>query len=413
MKGLSRLAFAVLCLALFSLPGLAQKNKFVGVKGKEVVYPDGRPFIMRGTNLGNWLVPEGYMFGFKSTNSPRNIDEAISELVGPDEARRFWQGFLKEYIRYDDIRYLKSTGMNSIRIPFHYKLFTSEHYLGGNDPERGFRLLDSLIEWCRREQLYLLLDMHCAPGGQTGDNIDDSYGYPFLFDSRESRELTIGIWKRIAARYSNEPVIMGYDLLNEPIAHYFDSSHFNPLLEPFYKEITKAVRSVDKNHLVFLGGAQWDSNFGPFGKPFDDKLVYTFHKYWTDTTQDVIQQYLDFRDRHNVPIYVGETGENTDEWVGAFRRLMEKHRIGWHFWPYKKMKNTRGIVDYPQPEGFEKIIDYTEKPRSSFEQVRKAAPADRQKILQILNEVLRLCRYEHCRPNKGYIEALGLTAKPI
>ena len=65
--------------------------------------------------------------------------------------------------------------------------------------------------------------MHDAPGGQTGDNIDDSYGYPWLFSSKESQQLFCEIWKKIAARYKNEPVILGYDLLNEPIAPYFNN----------------------------------------------------------------------------------------------------------------------------------------------------------------------------------------------
>ena len=104
---------------------------------------------------------------------------------------------------------------------------------------------------------------------------------------------------------------MGYDLLNEPIATFFNADEFNPYLEPVYKQLTAAIRTVDKNHILFIGGAQWDSNFKIFGKPFDSKLVYTFHKYWTEPTQNVIQDYIDFRDKNNVPIYCGETGGKT------------------------------------------------------------------------------------------------------
>ena len=113
--------------------------------------------------------------------------------------------------------------------------------------------MDSLVKWCKKENIYVMLDMHCAPAGQTGDNIDDSYGYPFLFESEEAQELTINIWKQIAAHYANEPTIMGYDLLNEPIPPFFDTAFFNPRLEPLYKKITAAVRAVDKKHIIFLG----------------------------------------------------------------------------------------------------------------------------------------------------------------
>src|ERR1700750_1136362 len=113
----------------------AQTGKFITVKGKEVMDRAGKPFLMRGTSLGNWLIPEGYMFKFKNVNSPRLINEAITELIGPDEARDFWEKFLHSYVTEGDIHYLKSIGVNSIRIPFSYRMFTKEDYLGRNDPD--------------------------------------------------------------------------------------------------------------------------------------------------------------------------------------------------------------------------------------------------------------------------------------
>jgi endoglucanase len=400
---------ALLFLTALSSAQLIAQNKFISVKGKEIIGRDGKPFLIRGTNLGNWLVPEGYMFKLKGINSPKLINQAFAEIVGPDEMRVFWKQFLDTYITAEDIHYLKTTGLNSIRIPFNYKLFTNEDYMGDNDATRGFKYLDKAIAWCKAEGIYVILDMHCAPGGQTGDNIDDGYGYPFLMESRPSQELTIKIWKDIAAHYKNESIILGYDLLNEPIAHYFKVDEINPHLEPLFKEITAAVRTVDKNHLIFLGGAQWDSNFKVFGAPFDSKLVYTFHKYWTEPTVKVIQDYIDFRDKYNVPIYVGETGENTDEWVRDFKVVLEKNNIGWHYWPYKKMDNTRGFRTFDQPEGYDKIIEYTEKKRQTFEDIRKATPEDRKAWKTILYKVLENSKFVNTKPNKGYIEALALT----
>ncbi len=407
---------SVICLALLVMLSVplcirAQQSKFISVRGKEVIDAAGKPFLMRGTNLGNWLIPEGYMFKFKSINSPKLINEALSELIGPDETRAFWEKYLHTYITEADIHYLKTIGVNSIRIPFSYRMFTKEDYLGENNPERGFELLDRVIGWCKKENIYVMLDMHSAPGGQTGDNIDDGYGYPFLFKSEASQNLTADIWKRIADHYKNETIILGYDLLNEPIATYFNADELNPLLEPLYKKITAAVRAVDKNHIVILGGAQWDSNFKAFGAPFDSKAIYTFHKYWTEPTKQVIQDYIDFRDKYNVPIYCGETGENKDEWVAAFKNTLEQNNIGWHFWPYKKMDNVSGFVTFDVPAGYDKIIEYTEKPRASFEEIRKAALQDRGQIKKALYDFINNSRFENCRPNKGYIGALGLGTR--
>lgn len=385
----------------------AQTRRFITVKGKQVIGPDNKPFLMRGTNLGNWLVPEGYMFKFKNVNSPKLINEALSEIMGPEDVKAFWKKYQDTYITAADIHFLKVAGMNSIRIPFNYRLFTAESYMGQNNPNRGFELLDRVIGWCKKEGLYVILDMHAAPGGQTGDNIDDGYGYPFLFKSKASQQLTISIWYRIAAHYANETTVMGYDLLNEPIATYFKANEFNQYLEPLYKEITKSIRLIDKNHIVILGGAQWDSNFKPFGPPFDSKLIYQFHKYWTEPTQNVIQDYIDFSNKYNVPIYCGETGENKDEWVKTFKDLLEKNNIGWHYWPYKKLDNTAGIITFDVPAGYDKVIDYTEKNRTTFEDIRKATPENRDELVKALYGFLNNCKFENCKPNKGYMEALG------
>lgn len=304
-------------LVIFSSnPFLCQKSDFFSVDGKIIKLPGGEPVLLKGINLGNWLVPEGYVFKFKTATSPRKVNEVICELIGPDKAKQFWIDFQNNYITGEDIKYLKQLGFNHIRLPFNYLLFTDETYLQ-NSGQRGFEMLDKLIGWCRDENLYILLDMHCAPGGQTGDNIDDSFGYPWLFENEESQQITIDIWESIAERYSEEKMLIGYDLLNEPIAHYFDGEKLNPRLEPFYKQITAAIRKHDNNHLIFLGGARWSTNFSVFGKPFDDKLVYTFHKYWMPTEQEEIQEYVDFSNKYNVPLYLGESGENEDEWING------------------------------------------------------------------------------------------------
>ncbi|MBN9296329.1 MAG: cellulase family glycosylhydrolase [Filimonas sp.] len=399
----------ILTVLLLSCASTFAQQKFISVKGKEIIDPAGKPFLIKGTNLGNWLVPEGYMFKFKNTNSPKLITETFAQLIGPQAAAKFWEQFLQQYITREDIHFLKTIGVNSIRIPFNYRLFTNEDYLGSNDATRGFKLLDSAISWCKSEGLYVILDMHCAPGGQTGDNIDDSWGYPFLFESNANRQLTIKIWQSIASRYKNNTTVMGYDLLNEPIAHYFDATKLNPFLEPFYKELVTAVRKVDKNHIVFLGGAQWNTNFKVFGKPFDDKAVYTFHKYGDQPNYGSIKRFVEFRDQYNVPVYAGETGENTDEWVASFRKLLEENNIGWHFWPYKKMDSPKNIMSIDLPANYDSLVRYAETPRTSFKDIRNAAPVNRQQMQQILNGILENCKYQRCKPNEGYISALGFS----
>ena len=382
------------------------QSRFITTRGKDLVSADGKPLLLKGINLGNWLLPEGYMFKFKTANSPRLIRTVINELVGEDEGRRFWKSYHQNYITREDIRFIKQSGFNSVRVPFSYRLFVSEAVPAKLEGE-GYRLLDDVVAWCRKEGLYVILDMHAAPGGQTGDNIDDSWGYPFLFESAESQDLTVNIWRKIAARFRGEPTVIGYDLLNEPIAHYFNAADLNPKLEPLYRKILAGIREVDRNHLIFLGGAQWDTNFKVFGPPFDDKLVYTFHKYWMEVNKGAIQDYLDFRDKYNVPVWMGESGENTDDWISSFRTLLEGNNFGWCFWPYKKLEATSCVASIPTPADWDAIVGFAEGPRTTFEEVRKHRPP-KEKVQKALNDYLERIKFANCRINHGYLKALGL-----
>ena len=411
-RGKQALWWLILPLILVASISINAQSRFVTTRGKEIVSPDGKPLLLKGMNLGNWLLPEGYMFKIKIANSPQRIYTVINQLVGEDEGRRFWETYQENYITREDIRFIKQSGFNSVRVPFSYRLFVSADASSKLEGD-GYRLLDNVVAWCKRENLYVILDMHAAPGGQTGDNIDDSWGYPFLFESAESQELTVNIWRTIAARYRNEPTVIGYDLLNEPIAHYFDTATLNPKLEPLYRKIVAGIREVDTNHLIFLGGAQWSNNFKVFGPPFDEKLVYTFHKYWMEVNKGAIQEYLDFRDKHNVPVWMGESGENTDELIAGYRTLLEANNIGWCFWPYKKLDATSCVASINKPIDWDAMVAFADGPRTTFEEVRKHRPP-KVKSQKALSEYLEQIKFANCRINDGYLKALGVrSTRPI
>jgi aryl-phospho-beta-D-glucosidase BglC (GH1 family) len=382
------------------------QQKFVGISGRQFTDTNGKPLFLKGINLGNWLLPEGYMFKFESASSPRRIETVLHELVGEERARQFWRTYRDRYITSADIRFIKSAGYNHVRIPFNYRLFVTE----GDQPMLqgpGYELLQRVVDWCREAGLYVMLDMHGAPGGQTGDNIDDSFGYPFLFDSPEAQQLTIGVWRKLAAQFHEDKIIIGYDLLNEPIAHFHDTDRLNPKLEPLYKQITAAIREVDANHLIFLGGSQWNSNFSIFGPPFDDKLVYNFHAYWMKVEQKAIQKFIDFSAKFNVPLWMSESGENTDEWITDFRTLLEKNDVSWCFWPYKKLDATSCPVSISKPAMWDSIVTYANLPRANFAEIRKNRPSP-QVISRALDEYLENLPFDKCRINDGYLKALGL-----
>ena len=100
--------FLLLFLFLILFNSAYPQYGFVSVKDKEIIAPDSKPILLKGINLGNWLNPEGYMFRFNNVNSFRLIDNTIKELIGADEARKFWQTFRDNYITKEDINWYKN-----------------------------------------------------------------------------------------------------------------------------------------------------------------------------------------------------------------------------------------------------------------------------------------------------------------
>lgn len=400
------LALMVACVGETSLP---QESDFVRVDGPNLVKPDGTKLYIQGTNLGNWLNPEGYMFGFSKTNSPWMIDLMLKQLVGPDATAEFWSKFKDNYITRADIEFISQQGANTIRLPFNYKLFTNEDYMGLHNNQDGFKRIDQVVKWCKEFGLYLILDMHDCPGGQTGDNIDDSYGYPWLFESNESQLLFCDIWKQIASHYKNETTILGYELMNEPIAPYFENKDtLYTLLQPLYKKAVATIREVDPNHVILLGGANWNSFFFMFDDwKFDNNIMYTCHRYGGDATAEAIKEYIDFRDKTNLPMYMGEIGHNSNEWQAQFVEVMKQNNIGYTFWPYKKI-NSSCMMGIERPAEWDSVIvKFAETSRNSYNEWRKARP-NQDVAKQLLMQFADNSKFEKCTAQGDYISSMGL-----
>ncbi len=251
--------------------------------------------------------------------------------------------------------------------------------------------------------------MHDAPGGQTGDNIDDSYGYPWLFDDESAQNKFCDIWREIADYYKNEPVILGYELINEPIAPYFENvDELNSKLEPLHKRAVAAIREVDNNHIILLGGSQWNGNFKPFTDwNYDDKLMYTCHRYGSEPTADAIRGIIEFRDSVNLPMYMGEIGHNTNEWQSAFCDVMEENNIGYTFWPYKKIDSSC-MVGVKAPENWDSIVGFSEARRDNYASIREARP-NKELARKAMLDFVENSKFENCDPQKEYIRSIKLN----
>jgi hypothetical protein len=158
--------------------------------------------------------------------------------------------------------------------------------------------------------------------------------------------------------------------------------------------------------MVFLAGGQWSSNFTMFGPPFDANVVYTYHQFWADPTRKSIQRFLNFSNRWNVPLLIGETGESTDDWNDKYRRLHERFGIGWCFWAYKTLDSGSTVVSIPPPPEWDLIADTDGAELGAGTR----SPVARAQAQAILDAYLEAARFRNGRVNAGYLASLGFAA---
>ena len=374
--------------------------EFLHVHGQEIEDGRGRPVLLRGVGLGNWMLPEGYMWRFgEHGDRPRAIEKLVSDLIGEEKAAHFWRDYRRNYIGEADIRRVAELGFNSVRPALNARLFLTE----GEHPkylDEGFELLDNLVSWCRKYGIYVIIDMHAAPGGQTGANIDDSRSdQPELFSEPANQDRLVELWVKIARRYKDEPAVAGYDLLNEPLPRRTGAEEkYKQQLEPLYRRITAAIRKVDTRHMITLEGADWANDWSAFTRPFDDNLVYQFHYYCWNQPEKLndIGQYLSYRRKLNRPVWVGETGEKDDTIYWATTDYFESNGIGWSFWPWKKMEARNGPYSIKAPDGWDAIREYS----------RGGAKPSAEVASKAFDQLLENIRLERCVYHSDVVNAL-------
>ncbi len=374
---------------------------YLKTDGRHIVNGKGEAVLLRGIGLGGWMLQEPYMLRLSDVAPAQyDIKKKITALAGEERCAEFYDAWLANMVTRRDIDSLKAWGFNSVRLPMHYNLFTpptEDEPLQGEFTwtDKGFEMTDSLLVWCAANEMYLILDLHAAPGGQGNDipiaDVDTTK--PKLWESEINKRKTVALWYRLAERYRNEPWVGGYDLINEtnfPIEG-------NEALRDLMIEITGAIRQVDTNHIIFVEGNHFATDFRGLTPPWDSNMVYSFHKYWSSPTVETIQQFLDIRNEHNVPLWMGESGENNNEWYRSAVQMLEADSIGWAWWTLKKLDSESGIMNVTVPEGYQQIIDYW----------KGTAPAPSPDVaFATLMQLTENLRIENCRVNYGVLDAL-------
>jgi beta-glucanase (GH16 family)/aryl-phospho-beta-D-glucosidase BglC (GH1 family) len=343
---------------------------FLHASGKTIVNNNGN-YIIRAINMGNWMVQEPYMMqmtGFAGTQ--HEIKSFIEGIIGVTKTQQWYDAWLQNSVQKSDIDSIASWGFNTVRLPMHYNLFTLPIEQEPDSAkqtwlDKGFALTDSIIAWCTANHIYVILDLHAAPGGQGREASISDYDVskPSLWENQRNVNKTIALWKMLAARYAHNPWVGGLDLINETCWSFstpnkgWDETENIPLMK-LMTDLTSVIRQVDQKHILFVEGNSFANNYSGLTPKWDDNMAYSFHKYWNSNDVSSLNFIFQIRDWQNVPIWLGETGENSNFWFTKFRELMESNNIGWSFWPLKKIGSLNSPFSVKLTAGYQTILNY-------------------------------------------------------
>lgn len=365
---------AVLLAALMTLAGCTAKEKepmelseyqnvnaaingILSVDNGYIVDADGERVMLRGINLGNWLLMETWMnFTPEYTSDWAHYDtiELLTERFGEEKTNELMRLYVENFITAEDIAQIEKLGFNCVRVPFWYRNFMHEDgtWLTENlDENPGIQKLDWLIDLCGQHGIYVMLDMHGAPGGQSMNHSTGKAGRNLLYTEEENLAVAELLWKTLAERYKDNPVVAAYDLLNEPQnnggyegenAWPAESEDAVQHTNMAYDRLYKAVRSVDENHMISLEGV-WSTEVLPNPKEFGYKnMLYQLHLY--DTSKNMLRYRVNelktVRRKWDVAVVVGEFNNQAEEDFAS--DLYAKNNISYIKWTYKTMNTGSG-----------------------------------------------------------------------
>ncbi|WP_331343868.1 cellulase family glycosylhydrolase [Cellvibrio sp. UBA7661] len=403
------------CIGLASTASLISianaQQSYLRADGQYIVNEQGEKVLLRGMGLGGWMLQEGYMLKLGNLGQQHVMRAKIEELIGAEATQEFYDAWLANHTTKADIDAMAKWGFNSVRLPMHFNLYTlpieQEPVKGQNTwLEKGFEMTDQLVAWAKANNMYVILDLHAAPGGQGNDLAisDRNPNTPSLWQSEANQQKMVELWRKLAQRYANEPTVGAYDIINEPNWGFENADDKNGCKEtknePLKKlmvDVTKAIRSVDNKHMIIIEGNCWGNNYAGVLPQWDNNMVLSFHKYWNNNTLGDIKSHLELREKYNMPIWLGESGENSNLWFTDAISLVESQGIGWAWWPLKKLGFNNPLEVKPNA-GYLALVDYWngngEKPSAA---VAKKA------LMQLANQDIR---FENTQYHPDVIDAM-------
>jgi aryl-phospho-beta-D-glucosidase BglC (GH1 family) len=323
-------------------------SSFLRTSGTSIVNGSGQTVQLRGVNLGSWLVMEGWMSPMESSGLPDEygVIQALDNRFGVAEEQSLVKTYQQNWITLQDLENIKAQGFNVIRVPVWWGDFET---LQGQWRSDAFGELDWLVNTAGSMGIYTIIDMHGVVGGQsTSDDTGQANVNDYWTSSYDQRQTDVLI-ENIAQHYKNNPMVAGYDLMNEP-----DNAPSDSAVIAAYGQLYSALRSVDTNHIAIIEGTfdqrDWSMLPSPASEGWTD-VMYEMHEYqWSDTNNaagveaGTNNQVSDFQNHasYGVPDYVGEfndfgTGSSTWQYTMV---QFDNNNINWSFWSYKATNGT-------------------------------------------------------------------------
>ncbi len=324
---------------------------FVKAVGTNLYDGDGRLIVLKGVNLGNWFVQEGWMglssvTGFETGEytQQRGMDAmVVNPLVTPEQAVELDKMYMDNFIREEDFANIAQIGMNCVRLPFTYRNIAD---MEANTSDESFHYLDWALDMCEKYHLYAIVDLHGAYGSQNMDHHSGDDSQFNLYGNDKNEELTIKLWKAIAERYKDRKIVAAYDLLNEPRKAKYKFG--GKITFDFYDKLYKAVREVETNHVIMMECFTFPFHGARLKHYNWENVCLEYHIYnYTPLTQ---KQCVGFYNAtHNfmgfhTPVYIGEftVFGKEEKWEETFK-AMEKYGWSYTSWTYKC--NQRLYID--------------------------------------------------------------------
>jgi endoglucanase len=365
------------------------------VSGNQIIDSLHETVYLRGVCVGGWMNMEEFINGYPGSEHGTRM--RLAEVLGLEKGEYYFDKMLDYFFSEDDIIYLKSLGATVVRLPLNYR-----HFEDDSQPfqymEKGFTRLNQALEWCEKHGLYVILDMHAVQGWQNTDwHCDNSSRHTFFWQHPHFQNRFVALWEEFARRYRGRSVIAGYNVMNEPVTNApFGrfTSQYQPdwqVINRIYRQVVEAIRAIDPEHIIFLEGDYFSSQFDGLEAPFAANLVYSSHNYnaggfgpgpypglingekWDRNKQE--QVFLNhsgtrFSQKYQVPLWVGEFGASYNgpahEIPDRLRALddqlsvYDEYGVHWTMWTYKDIYVMGWVQTDPTSEYIRTILPVLE-----------------------------------------------------